>query len=446
MVPARLLAAIGYSTSAPWRRVLSGSRWLLFDRLVRLGLGFLVGIVLARALGPARFGLFTYATTLAALFQPLVSLGMERILVRDMVQNPGDKAWILGTSAALRLFGGLIGCSLAVWACTWITWQSNESPWIIPVIASGNLFLAADVVDWAFQAEGRFRGPVLIRIAAFLVANLARIYFAITGASLMLIGATVAGEFALAGILLVFSASWLHASSVGSWRWRGSGALIFLTDAWPLLLAEIAAWIFQRVDLVILHRYVPDVELGCFATATKVLQAFGFIPGIAAQVLAPEVARLSRNEEALELTGKAMGLLFTLAFSLTFVLCPFLPWLVPRVFGTSYSSAVPQMLVLLWTNLFIFIGPFHIIYLVNANQPRVPLYLTWGTAFASLALNLLLIPKWHGMGAAVADLLAYGVTTTFGVALYAGSRPLLRENLRAIAAPLYYLRIIFSRS
>ena len=67
---------------------------------------------LARYLGPEKFGLLNYAIAFVALFGPVSTLGIQGVVIRDIVKDPGAKDVTLGSSFALRLAGGL---ALAAW-------------------------------------------------------------------------------------------------------------------------------------------------------------------------------------------------------------------------------------------------------------------------------------------------------------------------------------------
>ena len=54
--------------------MLGNSGWLFLDKLVRIGIGLVVGVWLARYLGPERFGQFNFAIAFVALFSPIAIL------------------------------------------------------------------------------------------------------------------------------------------------------------------------------------------------------------------------------------------------------------------------------------------------------------------------------------------------------------------------------------
>ena len=69
-----------------WRAVLFNSGALLAERALRLVIGQLaITALLARYLGPEQFGLLQWAVAIVALGAALAGLGLEEILVRELV-------------------------------------------------------------------------------------------------------------------------------------------------------------------------------------------------------------------------------------------------------------------------------------------------------------------------------------------------------------------------
>ena len=420
----------------PWRRMIAGSGWLLADQMIRMGLGFVSGAALARLLAPSAYGMFIYATTLASLFLPLVSLGLERVVIRDLARFPEQRPALLGAAGGLRLAGGVLSAALAIGAVLLLGNGDSRIRIMVPLIAVGNVFLASDVVDWAFQADGRFRVPVLARLSGFILSTLAKLALAAAGAPLPWLAVAVLGEMILVGVLLALCARMLDTAPPRVWTVRWDMGFRLVAASWPLLIAEVAIWLFQRLDIVILNRFASESEVGLYAVAVRVAQAGFFLPMLAVKVLSPSVARTPDARAALALTERAMVGLVGIGFGLSVVLSLGGVWLVPLVFGRSYSASSQLLGVLGWTNVFVFMGCCHSLYLVAIDQQRISLKLTWVTAVVSVGLNLLLIPRWRAAGAAAASLGTCLITPVFGVALFKESRPLFAVNLRALAAPV----------
>src|ERR1700690_1475683 len=89
------------------QRAAANTGWLFFDRIFRMGAAVVVGIAVARYLGPRQFGELNFAIAFVALFSSLSTLGLDNLVVRHLVSSPRDTAAILGTATGLRLAGTL---------------------------------------------------------------------------------------------------------------------------------------------------------------------------------------------------------------------------------------------------------------------------------------------------------------------------------------------------
>jgi len=68
--------------SAGFKKYFVNTGWLFFERIVGMALSFFVGVYVARYLGPANFGLLSYAGSFVGLFIALATLGLDGIVVR----------------------------------------------------------------------------------------------------------------------------------------------------------------------------------------------------------------------------------------------------------------------------------------------------------------------------------------------------------------------------
>src|SRR5438105_1106276 len=98
------------------RKVVHNAGWQITDKVLRMFLGLLVGLWVARYLGPANFGLLNFAIAFSALFTPVADLGLQVIVVRELVQRPDDRVAIISSAVALRLLGS-VGANILAGAC-----------------------------------------------------------------------------------------------------------------------------------------------------------------------------------------------------------------------------------------------------------------------------------------------------------------------------------------
>jgi len=74
-------------SSSGFKRYFVNTGWLFFERISRMAISLFVGIYVARYLGPGNYGLLSYANSFVILFSAISTLGLDNIVVRDLVKD-----------------------------------------------------------------------------------------------------------------------------------------------------------------------------------------------------------------------------------------------------------------------------------------------------------------------------------------------------------------------
>lgn len=388
--------------------IIASTGWLFGDRVVRMAVGLVVGAWVARYLGPEQFGLLSYALALTGFFAIFAGLGLDNLVVRDLVRRPERTGELVGTAFILKLAGGAAGLLMALAAARLLRADDRLALLLVAIIGSGMVFQSLDVIDLHFQARVQSRRTVLARGGAFLLASAFKVVLILRRAPLPLFAAAWCLEVILgaAGLVAAFRR--------GGRRWpprfRPRAAADLLGQAWPLLLTSLAVTLYLRVDQVMLREMAGPAVLGHYAAAVRISELWYYLPytlGIAAfpavvAARAEDRARYYRRLQKLYniMTWSALAA----SLPLTFLSGP----LVRLVFGPGYAAAAPVLSLHVWTSLFLLHGWVKGRWTV---LERLQLFALAGAAAAAalnIGLNLLLIPRHGAVGAALATLLAQG--------------------------------------
>ena len=91
-----------------FRKYLHNTSWMFADRVVRLGAVFITAIYMARVLGDQLFGQLNYVSGFVGLFVTLTAMGLDEIVVRDLVRHPEKRDELLGSAAMMKFIGSVI--------------------------------------------------------------------------------------------------------------------------------------------------------------------------------------------------------------------------------------------------------------------------------------------------------------------------------------------------
>lgn len=415
--------------------VIGNIGWQLADNLVRMGLGLLLGIWVARYLGPEQFGLLSYALAFVALFAPLAMPGLDDIVVRNLVREPTARGTLLGSTFLLKLAGGVASVLASIAVIVWLRPEDLQSLWLVAIIATGTVFQAFSAIELWFNAQVQAKYPVLARNAAFLVCALGKVALILAGAPLIAFAwiSLVETIIGAAALMIVYRSRGL---SLGEWAGRLSVAIELLKDSWPLFFSCIIIAVYLRIDQVMLGEMVGSEAVGIYSVAVRLAEVWFFFSAAVYWSFLPSLVKVRVASEALfyERLQKYYNLM---AFSAYVVAVPVMllaNWLVQTLFGTQYSEAGPMLAVLIWANLFIYLESARSAFFNVMNWYRLHFVTVALGAILNILLNLYLIPRHGGLGAVIASCIAYWFAAHGACFLY---KPLHRTGWMLTKAIFY---------
>ncbi len=392
------------------RRVASNAGWMLADRALRLGIGFVVGMWAARYLGPHDFGQLSYALAIAGLCSMLVDLALEGVVVSALLARPAHAPTILGSAFWLRVMGGTIGM-LVVAAGAWIA--RPDEPAIVAmaiVVALSFVAIPFHVIEFWYQSKLESRAPVVARSIAFVVFTILRIGCILAELPVVAFAWLVAieGVLAASALVLVFGQS---GQRLSGFRWSASEAGTLLRQAAPLIIAGIATIALMRVDQVIAGIILGDRAVGIYAAATRLTETLALCAAAIASSLLPAVIELRRNNAERYRFELERIFAWMLALSIAVALPVSLasPWIIGILYGARFEGAETVLAIHVWSCAFTFVGSVIASRLLADGLNGYALMRTVAALVMNLALNLLLIPRFGLAGAAWSAVIANAV-------------------------------------
>jgi O-antigen/teichoic acid export membrane protein len=418
--------------------IIANIGWLFADKLIRMGMGLLVGVWVARYLGPDRFGLLSFAGAFAALFTAIASLGLDGIVVRNLVRRPGERNEILGTALLLKLTGGSLSIALAMMAVHLLRPADTLTHWLVGIAIAGTIFQAIDPIDFWFQSQVRSKYTVYAKNGAFLLTAILKVVLILVKAPLMAFAMAGLAEIAMgsAGLLLAYRAT---GGYLTAWRARLPLARELLRDSWPLILSGVVIMIYMRIDQVMIGQISGNQEVGVYSAAVRLAEVWYFIPTAVVSSVFPGIveAKAIGDEpfygQLQKLYNFMAFLAYAVALPVTFIAGP----VVNLLFGSAYEKAGPMLAVLIWAGLFTNLGVARSSFLTAMNWTRLHLLTVSFGCMINVGLNFLLIPRYGGIGAVIASFIAYWFATHGACFLF----PPLRKTGWMLTRAMIYPRI-----
>jgi O-antigen/teichoic acid export membrane protein len=397
--------------SSGFMKYFRNTSWLFLERVVRLALSFIVNIYIIRYLGAEEFGLLSYALSYVGLFSALAALGLESLTVRELVQNPSGKRDILGTVLALRLFGSGLMLFLILFSLFFIQ-EGSGTVLLIFIISAGPIFQSFWVIDSYNQAKVQLKISTFVHISTLAVSSAIKILFIIYNAPVIYFAAVISAEFLFSGIGF-FITYQLKEKDFFNWKFSRNLGFKMLKDSWPLILSGLIISVYMKIDQVMISWMLSNTEVGFYAAAVRLSEAWYFIPMAITTSLFPAIVNYKKTSEELYLNRlqKLYDLLTWIAISIAIPVSFFSTEIIQILFGAEYIPSASVLVIYIWAGIATFLGVASSQYLIAENLTRMSFYRTLIGMIINVILNYILIPIYGITGSAAATLISYSMAT-----------------------------------
>ena len=386
-------------------KILSNISWLFFDKIIRILGGLIIGIWVARYLGPEQFGILNYGMAFVAMFSFLPNLGFNLIVVRDVTKYPEKTNKILGSSLVLKL----LGSSLAVVLIVLIVLNLNKTDalvkYVIILFSIGFIFQAFDVIDFFYQSQMLSKYVVFSRNITFIIINGIKIFLILNEYDLIWFVITATFGFFLDALFLIITYTKTH-KSVLNWRFDKDMGFELMKNSWPLMFSAFLISVHMKIDQVMIGNILDTKQVGIYSVAVRLAEFWYFIPSIIISTLMPYFVELRENNNELyyfRLT-QLYSLMFWMGVGVGVFVIFFGKDIIRVFFGSDYAGAYEALIFNIWAGIFVAQSLAKGIWVISENLQLYRIVANLIAVLINVSLNIILIPIYGISGAAIATL------------------------------------------
>ena len=393
-----------FKLSKNQRLTIHNVSWAVLGKSVDIVIGLIVGIFVARYLGPEQYGLMSYVISYVMLFSILSSFGLDSIEVRELSKALIPKEEILGTACAIRLLLSL-GTIFLIFIALWIYESDAFTFWAVMIYSVSLLISSFNVIRNYFSAIMQNKYIVKSEIFRKVTGAGIKILLLLNNMSLIWFIIAITFDFILVASGYIFS-YWKKAGSLSAWRFDSTVAGMLLKESYPLLLSGAMVIVYQKIDQVMIRNMIDNNAVGQFAVASALTQYVIFIPTVIAQTITPLLVKLHQRDIAAFNSKKQqfMDLMVWSSVLMAMLLSLSASFIIPLLYGAAYSGAVPVLQIMAWKAVFVGLlaSSGQIIIIEGIQQYAV--FRNIIGCIVCVVLNLLLIPRFGIIGSAWATL------------------------------------------
>lgn len=383
-------------------------------------LGLLTVVLSTRYLGADGYGELATVVALATMVVTLADVGISTVLPRELARHGSNTDEVASALFVFRVVTS--GCFVLIAAALTPILPYSDT-------VRGGLLVA--LVGAFFLSVGRFP-------TAFFQVNLKMHYGAVLdivyrGVALLLIGVAILADLGFYAVLAASTLAavcWAAGSFVLSarfWRahmrfaWHQSRYLF--RDAMALWGITVVGLLHFKGDMLILAAFRPSEDVGIYAVGYAFLEQALFLPGFVMAAVFPILTqRISANEhtDAVAVIRRGFEVLVLGGIATALVFLFMADTLVGLVASAEFDDAVTPMRIVSFALVPLFANALLFALLVALNRTRALLGVSATTILLNTALNLILIPRYGYVAAAVTTVVTEALG--FGMNLYFSRR------------------------
>ena len=395
--------------------------WIIGGRVAQMALSLVVGILTARYLGPSNYGLIGYGSAYLAFFSALCSLGLNSVIVKELIDHPDEQGEAIGTAIALRLVSSFLSV-LMIYGI--VSVLDRDEPLTIAVTflcSIGTFFSSFDMFNYWFQYQYRSKVSSLASLCSYIITSTYKILLLIFGKDVRWFAFATSIDYIVVAILL-----WAAYARSGGKKlcFSFKKARSMLSVSYNYILSSMMVAIYGHTDKLMLKQMLDSSQVGYYNTAVAVCAMWTFILYAVIDSMTPTILQLKSGEQSLyeRKNRQLYAVVFYMSVAVSLVFLVFGKWIILILYGKAYMDAVPILKIITWYTAFSFLGVARNAWIVSEGMQRYLKYMYFMAAVLNVVLNLLLIPHWGASGAAFASLITQVFT---GIIL-----PLFIKDLR----------------
>jgi O-antigen/teichoic acid export membrane protein len=413
---------------------------MFVDKVVRLVSVLVTSIFVTRYLGPELFGQLNYASAFVGMFFALTAMGLDDILIRDLVRRPDRRNQLMGTAATIKL-GGAVILFITVVALGIVKRMDQTTLIMVVLIAAAEFLKPFVVVEQFFYSQVKGRTAAQVNMLQVLIASAFRLGLVVIHAPLVWFAWSYVVEVA-AGVVGYLIAYKRDGSTWRDWRFSKSVALYLLGQSWPLVIYGLALYVQAKIDQVMIGDILrsslgeagANAEVGQYSAALKMIESLGFVPGIVVASLAPAITRARAQDRKLyeaRLVNqyRLMFILFlAVSVPLYFVAEPAMVLL----FGEKFRMAGYLLSLFAIRLFFTNMGVAKTSFITNESMFKYSLVTAVVGAVLNITMNYLLIPTYQSIGAIWAMIGSFFVSIFLVDLFFKEARPNFKWMMQGI--------------
>lgn len=388
------------------KKILSNSAWVIIQHIYSMLTSLIVVALIARHLGPADYGLINYCSSLIAMFTTLSGLGLDNLIVSEIIRNPEKEGGYLGSALVMRLAASFISYPVIL-ALIAVMNPGNHTLFIVAALqALGMIFQTYEVLVYWFRIKLKMKYISIALVAAITVNTIFRIVLLINKATVEWFALSISVQALVGGIII---AAFFAKKSDVRLKAGFRDARDLLKISYNCIISSMAIIIYMEVDKILLEKMTGSANVGIYSAAVVLATCWQFIPVTLIDSSRPVILekRKTSHEAYIDQFKLLMAGVNLMAFVFALLMSCLGWFFIYFLYGRDYLGAFIPLIILSWSSFIGISGYTRTVWITGEGFYKYEKSYAVTAMILNILLDIVLIWQFGVIGAAVATLITY---------------------------------------
>lgn len=379
-------------------KVNTNTFWIMFGRMFQIILTFITTMLITRYLGPLNYGKITYAFSYVSLFIPIGQLGLNDIIIKQLINKRAKNNEILGTIIVLRTASSFFSV-LLIYILFKNIIGSTELLHVAFLQSISLIFQTYECIIYFYQSKLLAKKVGIIYAIAYISTSLFRIICLVLNRNIYWFAFCTSLDYIVIAILLLFT------------YFKDGNKLIFskqmvkelLFQSRPYLFSGILTVIAGKADSILLGNLIDEETVGYYNSAITLCNAWPFVLSAIIDSSSPIIISLYDSDRAAyrKRIRQLYAVIFYISLIVALIFTVFSNQIITFIYGNNYLKASVPLKIACWSTVFSYFGVARFIWMQCENKHYLERRITLFGLIFNLIMNFILIRSFGIIGAAI---------------------------------------------
>ena len=301
---------------------------------------------------------------------PIMQLGLNAILVQEIISNPEKEGETLGTSLVLSQISA-IACIIGVFLFSLFANAGETETLIVCFLYSLLLiFYSLEMIQYWFQAKLMSKYVSLTMLIAYVLVSVYKIYLLATSKSIYWFAVSNALDYAIIAFALL-----IIYKKLGTYKLSFSTktAKHLLSKSKYYIVSSMMVTIFAQTARIMLKFMLDNEAVGYYSAAVSCAGMTSFVFTAIIDSFRPLIFESQKSNQQLfeKNVTRLYSVIIYFALAQSVIITLFSEFIIKVLYGAQYADSIMALRIIIWYTTFSYLGSVRNIWILAEGKHKI---------------------------------------------------------------------------